>query len=331
MDDTTAPNTPAPAGKGYGFDEEEKDHDYGVTAGGPDAMTHLLMAYRLMLDYPECEPLLAPLMAIVHAKQELMTTKPGEPEVLVVATPDEDGYEATKEIREEDGEWCVYSADGDRSFGCYPTEEKAQDRLSQIEAFSRAALGIQHDRVLSEWHSRLHALERVSDAHITLHNLIEDTLEGRGVAPPYDLGDSDAKLVMLSSGVVKQSEQRYTLGPVYVPGEIDAHGEFTDSETLQLALWNWVRKGDRTIYLQHSDRPAGEMVEVLTWPFEIQAALSTPGQGVVKHAFPADTPFMGVVWEPWAWEMVKAGDLRGYSIGGRARRVELDLLIPASA
>ena len=128
-----------------------------------------------------------------------------------------------------------------------------------------------------------------------------------------------------SLSVVKADEQRFTLGPVYVPGVEDAHGEFTDQDTLQKALWNWMRAGDRTIYLQHSDKPAGEMVEMLTWPMPIETALAVPGEGITKYAFPENTPFMGVIWEPWAWEMVKSGDLRGYSIGGKAQRMEADL------
>ena len=71
------------------------------------------------------------------------------------------------------------------------------------------------------------------------------------------------------------------------------------------------------------------MVEVLTWPFEVTADLAVPGEGITKYTFPADTPFMGVIWEPWAWELVKAGELRGYSIGGRARRMEADLPVGA--
>ena len=81
-----------------GYDDEQKDHDYGDTAGGPDAMTHLLMAYRQMLDHPECEPLLAPLMEIIHAKQELMVEDVMEPEVPMVLV------EEQKDIREEDGQ-----------------------------------------------------------------------------------------------------------------------------------------------------------------------------------------------------------------------------------
>jgi hypothetical protein len=38
---------------------------------------------------------------------------------------------------------------------------------------------------------------------------------------------------------------------------------------------------------------------------------------------------MGVIWEPWAWDLVQNGDLRGYSIGGSARRMEAALGEPA--
>jgi hypothetical protein len=95
-------------------------------------------------------------------------------------------------------------------------------------------------------------------------------------------------------------------------------------------MWDWVRKGDRTIYLQHSDKAAGEMVEMMTMPFPLEAELTVPNQGVTKYTFPADTPFLGVVWEPWAWELVKSGQLRGYSIGGSAKRVEADLPVEAT-
>jgi len=34
---------------------------------------------------------------------------------------------------------------------------------------------------------------------------------------------------------------------------------------------------------------------------------------------------MGIVWEPWAWQMVKDGKLRGLSIGGKAQRIDADI------
>jgi len=115
------------------------------------------------------------------------------------------------------------------------------------------------------------------------------------------------------------------MGPVYIPGAEDAHGETIDSDELQKSIWEWVRNGDRTIYLQHSDKPAGEMVEIMTMPMQTEMSLMVPGEGVTKYKFPTDTPFMGVIWKDWAWDLVKAGKLRGYSIGGQAQRVEVEL------
>jgi len=169
--------------------------------------------------------------------------------------------------------------------------------------------------------------KNVDDDNVMLaRHVIEHRLETIGFAPPYTTGDTTTKLAALHEVVpFAKAEERYTLGPVYVPGRLDGHGEFIDSDTLQKAIWDWVRSGDRTIFLQHSEKAAGEMVEILTWPMPIQTSLSLPGEDVRKVEFPAETPFMGVVWESWAWELVKAGQLRGYSIGGKARRIEADL------
>jgi hypothetical protein len=43
-----------------------------------------------------------------------------------------------KMIREEDGEFTVYDSTGRRRFGTYPSKEKAEERLAQIERFSKA-------------------------------------------------------------------------------------------------------------------------------------------------------------------------------------------------
>jgi hypothetical protein len=234
---------------------------------------------------------------------------------------------AQKVINYEDGQYCVYSETG-RGFGCYNSEAQAQDRLEQIDRFSRRILRHLPDDDLGSIHDTLHTLPP-TPRRKTLHDLIEDELEDRTVAAA--LGDLDEKLEMLDhmDGTMmpfaKQDDKRFTLGPVYIPDLEDAHGEFTDADTLQAAMWEWVRKGDRSIYLQHSDKVAGEMVEVLTFPFPIQATLNVPGQGQTRYDFPADTPYLGVVWEPWAWEMVKAGEIRGYSIGGKAQRLEVEL------
>ena len=303
--------------KGWGYNDEEKD--YGNTAAGEDAMTHLLMAYRLMLDHPECAPLLAPLMELIHMKEAIMLENIDETHIVI---PTEMGggepryrRSTRKVIQLEDGQYCVRSEETGRSFGCYGTMEQAEARLAQIESFAERRVTAATDKELNDWHDNLHEQKVVTAGMVACHDVIEDELDARRDALAM------VKAMTGSVPITKADEQRFTLGPVYVPGMEDAHGEFTDDDTLQKALWDWMRSGDRSIYLQHSEKVAGEMVEMLTWPMPIETALAVPNEGVTKYSFPENTPFMGVIWEEWAWDLVKAGKLRGYSIGGQAKRV----------
>ena len=134
--------------------------------------------------------------------------------------------------------------------------------------------------------------------------------------PDIDLDEDFSYAVVKSVG-----EKRYTLGPVYMPGQLDAHGEWATAEDLQHATWDFVKSAeDRSVYLQHSERPAGEWVEIMAWPHPVTAAMTKSRNAPVE--FPAGTVYMGVQWEPWAWSMVKEGQITGFSMGGWAQRVE---------
>ena len=196
---------------------------------------------------------------------------------------DEDkAYHFQKEIVEEDGKFCVYSQGRGRKFGCYETRAAAQERLNQIESFSYSLESMTAKQLIVA-HDLIHKSSTVTDDLRLAHDVIEDHLEAEGYAPPYTTGDLADKYAALHDVVpFAKAEERYTLGPVYVPGRIDGHGEFITSDTLQKAIWNWVRSGDRTIYLQHSEKAAGEMVEILTWPMPIQTSLTVPGETVHK-------------------------------------------------
>lgn len=122
------------------------------------------------------------------------------------------------------------------------------------------------------------------------------------------------------------SEDRFTLAPWYIPDRLDAHGEWTDSRETQKALWGYVEHGDRDIRLQHNtDIVAGRWVEAVTWPVPVTLDMQKADGTVTKMAFPANTPFLGVIWEPWAFDLVKAGKIRGYSVGGKSDRLLVDL------
>ena len=125
--------------------------------------------------------------------------------------------------------------------------------------------------------------------------------------------------------MMKRSSHRFTLGPWYVPNQEDAHGEWTDPDELQQALWNYVDAGDRDVRLQHNLAvSAGRWVEALQWPHQVTVPVTLKDR-TRNVTFPAGTVFLGVQWEPWAFDLVEKGLIRGFSIGGRAKRVTVDL------
>lgn len=124
---------------------------------------------------------------------------------------------------------------------------------------------------------------------------------------------------------MKADDKKFTLGPLYIPNKLDAHSEWTDEEELQTAIWEYVRAGNRDIHLQHNrDVVAGEWVEIMTFPYELNVPMSKANGEQQSYTYPANTVFMGVLWKDWAWDLVKSGKLRGYSIGGKAKRIGSD-------
>jgi hypothetical protein len=118
-------------------------------------------------------------------------------------------------------------------------------------------------------------------------------------------------------------EHRFTLGPWYIPNRYDAHGEWTDANELQSALWDYVKSGDRDIRLQHNkDIVAGEWLEAMSFPVPVTIGMKKASSNE-QVVYPSGTVFLGVQWKPWAWDMVKEGKIRGFSIGGAAARVEM--------
>ena len=306
--------------------KEEKKEQKEVTKAAK-AMEHLLMAYNEMIsyDFEDAHEMRADLMELIHVLEHEIAGKPR----MEVGKPyhDEEEDKAymedeySKEIVMEDGQYCVRSKDGTRSFGCYISREAAEDRLRQIESFSNNLKALDNRELVEAYNSLCKRLEEQTDYQV--FQLTSDELNKRYEHPVFYVPAEEEDDLPLAT--IVKAEKRYTMGPVYVPGLEDAHGETIEAAELQESIWDWVRKEDRRIYLQHSEKVAGEMVEILTWPMEIETSLIVPGEGVTKYSFPENTPFMGVIWEDWAWDLVKSGQLRGYSIGGQAQRVEVDL------
>jgi hypothetical protein len=154
--------------------------------------------------------------------------------------------------------------------------------------------------------------------------------KGRSVEIPFEA--PDVEVIESTTGLAKfevskaLDEKQFTLGPMYIPNQLDAHDEWTDDSELQQAVWKYVQSGDRRIRLQHNrDVVAGEWVEIMTLPYQTQVPMLKADGTTQPVNFPQNTVFLGVIWEDWAWDKIKKGEIRGYSIGGRAERMYVDL------
>lgn len=155
------------------------------------------------------------------------------------------------------------------------------------------------------------------------------------------------------SFIVKNAEQRYTLGIVYEPDAVDSHGDFTTATEIENACWNFnkamqqqghlvkqasllldafVKAADGQdtrvaispelltkgmLGIQHSnwDDSIGDIVESYIAPVDMILS----GEVVRKGTW-----LMGTVWNQENWEKIQRGELTGYSLGGKAVRVPVD-------
>ena len=163
-----------------------------------------------------------------------------------------------------------------------------------------------------------------------IKEVAEVRAEGYGLEIPFEM--PDVEIVESTTGLAKfevskaLDEKQFTLGPMYIPNQLDAHNEWTDDSELQQAVWKYVQSGDRRIRLQHNrDVVAGQWVEIMTLPYQTQVPMLKADGTTQPINFPQNTVFLGVIWEDWAWDKIKKGEIRGYSIGGRAERMYVDL------
>jgi hypothetical protein len=163
-----------------------------------------------------------------------------------------------------------------------------------------------------------------------VEEVAEVRAEGYGLEIPFEM--PDVEIVESTTGLAKfevskaLDEKQFTLGPMYIPNQLDAHNEWTDDSELQQAVWKYVQSGDRRIRLQHNrDVVAGQWVEIMTLPYQTQVPMLKADGTTQPINFPQNTVFLGVIWEDWAWDKIKKGEIRGYSIGGRAERMYVDL------
>ena len=109
--------------------------------------------------------------------------------------------------------------------------------------------------------------------------------------------------------VVKRDPvRRVVMGEVLVPDRMDAQGDRVDAATVERAAYEFLSRS-RTVGANHRlFKGIGEVVE---------SFIARPGD-------PEFTPgawVLGVRCTPETWARVEAGELVGFSIGGRGKRI----------
>lgn len=162
---------------------------------------------------------------------------------------------------------------------------------------------------------------------------------------------AEAKMQVVS----KVDKQRYTLGVVYEPGVPDSHDDFATAETIEKAAWGFMRKLQADVTEAKRARELiegihkaldGEAVriDVTDWADQLEKGRLGDmhmdwqdgfGEIVESYIAPADFEIdgeniskgswlMGVIWSQEMFSKIESGERTGYSLGGRAFRVEVD-------
>jgi len=156
----------------------------------------------------------------------------------------------------------------------------------------------------------------------TLGNLLRKWAEEPGIpgdalyAEDADLGDL-AKSIDVPF-VAKDEERRLVYGVVYEPHKLDSQGEWATPEEIEKAAHAFMRQYRRQA-MTHRGEADGSIVPVES--YIAPADLTLGGQPVAKGAW----VLVSYVGQDDAWQAVKAGDVTGFSMLGKARRRERPL------
>ena len=108
--------------------------------------------------------------------------------------------------------------------------------------------------------------------------------------------------------IEKRDWDRYTLGVVYAPGEVDKQGQFANARTIEKACWAF-GAGSLVAGEEHWRMGPGTVVE----NYIARVPMVINGQEVPEGSW-----LLGVIWEPDVFAKILAGDITGYSLGGFA-------------
>ena len=114
---------------------------------------------------------------------------------------------------------------------------------------------------------------------------------------------------------IAKAEERLVTGVVLEPNVVDAHSDFESEQTIKEAAHGFLHKYNRQSALGLGHRVFGSIGVDLVESYIAPQDMTLGGEGVKKGSW-----IMTVkIHDDSIWNMVKSGDITGFSIGGKAR------------
>ena len=134
--------------------------------------------------------------------------------------------------------------------------------------------------------------------------------------------NAETALDTLHATSLKKSDEelRIVWGEVYAPGFPDSQGDFMSEDTIREMAYGFMKKQDlAAIDTNHSREPNGSHI-VESFIAREDDSIFIPGSWVLGVRVPDDE----------TWELVKSGELNGFSIDGHGVRVDtvIDINMP---
>lgn len=152
-------------------------------------------------------------------------------------------------------------------------------------------------------------MANLKDLSVSFLSLVARPATGKGLTLK---SDNPAERFTTFDLVVKNDEMMRAYGIVYSPGQVDAHGDSADADTIRRAQAEFMREGRlKNIDVEHSFN-AEQAYVAESWLVRKGDPLF-PGE-------PEGSWAAGIqIGDPDIWRQLKAGDLTGISLAGVAR------------
>lgn len=119
-------------------------------------------------------------------------------------------------------------------------------------------------------------------------------------------------------GIVE--EERVVIGAVYVPEQLDTHGDFMTAVEIRKAAYDFMYRGDSlaNVDTNHDNEPTGSYV--------VESFIARPGDPTFKIP---GTWVVGVhIPDDDVWEAVKRGEINGFSMEAEVQVRDAAILMP---